>query len=76
MPKPAINLSPDAGKYDDVLEEACRLAQAEQALLFVLEGKLGDGFSVRARLGTLLNLPNILRGLADEIEKQTPTEQS
>jgi len=38
-------------------------------IVIVLGGPMGSGFSVQAEGGVTLNLPAILRGMADQIER-------
>jgi len=59
----------DPGKYNDATTEARRLTGGD-VILIVRDGKLGNGFSVQARIETLAILPAILRNVADEIERQ------
>jgi NAD(P)H-dependent flavin oxidoreductase YrpB (nitropropane dioxygenase family) len=55
------------GKYDDVCTQAREAAQATGALLIILDGKHGGGFSCQGQPQQLLSLPEILRSVADEI---------
>lgn len=57
------------GKYDD---EATRVrfdTQAEGVILVVLNGAKGSGFSAQLSLPLTLNLPMILRDIANQIEQ-------
>jgi hypothetical protein len=63
-----------AGKYDDLCTEARRKAKAEGAILIILNGEKGQGFSVQATLDVLVRLPQMLRHMADDIEKDAITQ--
>jgi len=56
------------GKYDEALTLARKKSKATAALLIVLDGEHGPGFSVQGQLDTLVALPEILRMVAKEIE--------
>lgn len=56
------------GKYDNALTRARKSCGATDAVLIVLNGSLGPGFSVQATLGATLVLPATLRAVADQIE--------
>lgn len=64
------------GKYDDICTIAREMAQAEAAIIVILNGNKGTGFSVQA-LGpaagasVLAALAGILRNIADTIERDT-----
>lgn len=55
------------GKYDDVCTQARAQANAQGALLIVINGRLGSGFSVQADLNTILCLPEVLEEVAKQI---------
>jgi hypothetical protein len=57
------------GKYDDLCTEAREKSKGRGAILIILEGGKGMGFSVQAQIEDLLKLPNILRFIADGIEE-------
>jgi hypothetical protein len=57
-----------AGKYDDLLTAAREGAKATSAVLIVLDGEKGPGFSCQAPLAQTLTLPAILRFVADQVE--------
>ena len=64
------------GKYDvacTVARTAC--GPASEAVLIVLNGVHGDGFSVQASLLTLGRLPEILRQMASAIEEDLSTKR-
>jgi hypothetical protein len=57
------------GKYDDLCSLVRDKAQAMGVLVIVLGGEKGNGFSCQADLATTLMLPDLLRTVADQIEK-------
>jgi hypothetical protein len=57
-----------AGKYDDALTEARKMCGASAALLIVLDGEKGAGFSCQSTPTHLLKLPTLLRQVAGQIE--------
>jgi hypothetical protein len=58
------------GKYDDLCTEARVKAKASGALLIIIGGERGLGFSVQAELWMLKDIPDLLRKTADLIEKE------
>lgn len=56
------------GKYDDLCTQVREAADARAVILIIIQGKFGGGFCVQAPLEIQLELPNILRTLADGIE--------
>jgi hypothetical protein len=57
------------GKYDDVATMALQETRASGVIVIVLGGDRGSGFSVQAVEGVVLDLPQLLRTTADQIEK-------
>jgi len=57
------------GKYDDLTTLVMERTKADGAILIVIGGALGHGFSVQADARTALNLPKLLRQIADDIEQ-------
>ena len=57
------------GKYDDVCTLVREKYHADGAIVCVLAGDLGSGFSVQAPLDIQLRLPEILREIANGIEE-------
>lgn len=57
------------GKYDDILTEARRKAGAHGAILLVLDGSQGGGFACQITPEQSLQLPALLRGIADPVER-------
>jgi len=62
------------GIYDEDLTEIRENLDAKGAILIVIEGKKGSGFSCQISKLVTLNLPSILRQLADQIEKDIANE--
>jgi len=58
-----------AGKYDEEATLVRLRTKAKGSIVFILEGIQGTGFSVQATAKDILILPEILRSLADQIEK-------
>lgn len=58
-----------AGVYDDLCTEAREKSAAEGAMLVIIEGTRGSGFSVQAPPVVIFTLPHVLRLVADQIEK-------
>lgn len=57
------------GKYDDLATIVRAQAAAAGVLLVVIDGAAGSGFSVQATPETSARLPELLRFMADEIER-------
>jgi len=58
------------GKYDDVTTMVRALTEAQAVVLMVIDGNQGNGFSVQAYDDIVIDLPALLRTMADEIEKE------
>jgi subtilisin family serine protease len=56
------------GKYDDLATAVRSAAVARGVIVVVFGGNRGSGFSVQADGPTTLQLPKILRDLADQID--------
>lgn len=56
------------GKYDHLATSVRVKADARGVILLVLGGNLGSGFSVQADGPTTLQLPDLLRDMANQIE--------
>ncbi len=56
------------GKYDDVCTSVREETQAKGVVLIVFGGVKGEGFSVQADGQTLVQIPHILRTVAQQIE--------
>ena len=59
------------GKYDDLATLVRERAQARGAIVIVVDGALGSGFSVQADLLLTMTLPALLRAVAAQIEEET-----
>ncbi len=57
------------GKYDDICTLAREAASAEGAVLMIIKGNLGGGFSIQVPPEMLPNLPKLLETMANEIRK-------
>ena len=57
------------GKYDEQCTTARVETEAEAAVLLVINGNKGSGFSVQAPPDVLLALPDILRQIAKSMEE-------
>lgn len=60
------------GKYDDLCTQTREAAEAMGAMIFILGGKHGDGFSAQLPITAYPDVPLVLRRLADEIERRQP----
>lgn len=56
------------GKYDAITTIVRESVSAGGVVLIVIDGAHGDGFSVQATAEVTLNLPALLRAIADSIE--------
>jgi len=57
------------GKYDDLCTYVWTQSHAEGALVIILNGDHGQGFSCQASPMLLRRLPGILRDMAAQIDK-------
>lgn len=58
------------GKYDDLTTYVREQSNADTAIVIVMDGNKGSGFSVQTRnLKLLARLPDLLRQMADDIEQ-------
>lgn len=55
------------GKYDDLCTLVRKKAKAEGAIVIVINGNDGDGFSCQSNLPTLRALPELLEHMAANI---------
>jgi hypothetical protein len=60
------------GKYDDLATIVRENAGAAGAIVLVIDGCDGSGFSVQATAEITARLPRLLRYMADEIERAQP----
>lgn len=56
------------GKYDDVCGTVRAITAAKAAIVIILGGRLGSGFSVQGPPALVLRLPEMLRRMAAQIE--------
>lgn len=61
-----MSISP--GKYDDLCKYVREHAQAQGAIVIVIKGNKGGGFSCQADLAVTNLLPQILRHLAETMQ--------
>ena len=60
------------GKYDDLCTKARTESKAIGVAVLVFKGEYGSGFSVQTEsLEMIAALPNMLRGMATEIEQSS-----
>ena len=57
------------GKYDDLATYVRDKAEAVGVAIIIVGGNKGEGFAVQAPLDLVLKLPEMLRNMADEIER-------
>lgn len=57
------------GKYDDLCTELREKTRAVGAIVIIVEGNQGNGFSVQGPLPVVAQLPQMLRFMADQIER-------
>lgn len=61
------------GKYDDLATYVRKHSLAKTAIVIVLEGYIGNGFSVQSTDAKIsARLPALLRLMADDIERDMP----
>lgn len=60
-------MSNGPGKYDDLCTEVRTKAEAQGVIVIVIDGKLGNGFSVQADVDTLSRLPEMLESIAKQM---------
>lgn len=57
------------GKYDDLCTLVRKNANAGAAIVIILDGKIGDGFSCQGSPELTQALPGLLRDVANQIEE-------
>jgi len=57
------------GKYNDICTLARLSAEAKGAVVIILEGRTGNGFSIQCQPGAAKILPDLLRVIAADIER-------
>lgn len=55
------------GKYDDLCKLVRKRAGSRGAIVLVIDGKKGSGFSCQADLEVTVKLPDILESMAQQI---------
>jgi hypothetical protein len=60
-----------AGKYDELCTYVVERSGAVGAIVMVLGGEKGSGFSVQAPFEVLARLPGVLRTIAEGIENDS-----
>lgn len=61
------------GKYDDQATKVMQATQASGVVLIIFNGDQGHGFSVQATVAVTLQLPRMLREIADQVEADLST---
>ena len=59
------------GKYDNLCTLVRKRAKAKAALVIVVDGEKGHGFSAQGDLQTLLGVPDMLEYVARQLRGQT-----
>jgi hypothetical protein len=59
------------GKYDDLCTYVREQAGARAALVVVIDGNRGAGFSCQAEAELMLAIAAVLEGVAEEIRRET-----
>jgi hypothetical protein len=62
-----------AGKYDELCTDVLKRSGAVGAIVMVIGGDKGSGFSVHAPFELLASLPDVLRTIAEGIENDSAT---
>jgi hypothetical protein len=62
------------GKYDEEANELQRGLDADAVIVIVVGGERGNGVSLRADLQTMMQLPEVLRTIAGQIEADIAME--
>lgn len=57
------------GKYDDLCTDVRVKANADGAVVIIINGRHGHGFSMQASPAATVGLPRLLRDVAKEIER-------
>lgn len=60
------------GKFDDLCTLVREQANADGAIVIVIGGPSGDGFSCQADIETTLRLPDMLENIAQQIRESGP----
>ena len=62
------------GKYDDLATLVRKRTGAAGVVLLVINGSKGSGFSVQATPVLTVELPRLMRAMANEIELSAPVD--
>jgi hypothetical protein len=62
------------GKYDALATYVRQKAKASGAMVMIFGGSKGEGFSIQASPELTLRLPELLRYIANEIERSMGTD--
>ena len=62
------------GKYDDLCTDVRLKAEAEAAIVIIINGKHGHGFSCQANILITRELPTLLENVARELRRATSRE--
>jgi len=60
-----------AGKYDQICTEVRLKTRAKGVILVIVDGKKGNGFNCQLPPGLMAAIPNVLRKLATDIERDS-----
>ena len=60
------------GKYDDLCTYVRETSKARAALVIIIDGEHGAGFSCQAPMDVQLRLSMLLRDVADKLEHENP----
>lgn len=71
-----IHTEHNPGKYDELCTEAREKAKAIGAVLIILSGNKGHGFSVQATPEAMFALPGMLEIMAAEIRRDLASRTS
>lgn len=61
------------GKYETICSAALMAAQAKGCFMLIIDGSLGSGYSVEGTANVLQSLPDMLRKIAANMDKDLQT---
>lgn len=64
------------GKYNDLCTHVRKASHAAGAIVIVVGGDKGEGFSVQGDLTFMMAIPKMLRRVADEVENDNTQIQA
>ena len=64
------------GRYDDEATMVMERVKAQGVILIVVGGSKGEGFACQATFPTMLQLPAMLRSIADQIDADLKSGQA